>query len=57
MRTHTPSYARSGYHTQLAKTSFDEILDLTAGAYFNFQNICTIHNSEFQFQLVKGDND
>ena len=28
---HTQQYARSEYHTQLAKTSFDEIFDLTAG--------------------------
>ena len=27
---------RSEYHTQLAKMSFDEILDLTAGVYFHF---------------------
>ena len=27
------------YHTQLAKMSFDEIFDLTAGVYFNFYNI------------------
>ena len=33
--------ARSEYHTQLAKMSFDEIFDLTAGVYFNFYNICT----------------
>ena len=26
-------------HTQLAKISFDEIFDLTAGVYFNFYNI------------------
>ena len=26
-------------HTQLAKTSFDEIFDLTAEVYFNFYNI------------------
>ena len=24
------------YHTQLAKMSFDEIFDLTAGVYFHF---------------------
>ena len=28
----------SEYHTQLAKMSFDEIFDLTAGVYFNFYN-------------------
>ena len=28
--------ARSEYHTQLAKMSFDEIFDLTAGVYFHF---------------------
>ena len=27
-------YARSEYHTQLAKMSFDEIFDLTAGVYY-----------------------
>ena len=27
------------YHTQLAKMSFDEIFDLTAGVHFNFYNI------------------
>ena len=32
-------YARSKYHTQLAQMSFDEILDLTAGALFYFYNI------------------
>ena len=31
--------ARSEYHTQLAKMSFDEIFDLTAGVYFNFFNL------------------
>ena len=31
MRTHNPQYARSEYHTQLAKMSFDKIFDLTAG--------------------------
>ena len=29
-------YTRSEYHTQLAKMSFDEIFDLTAGVYFHF---------------------
>ena len=29
----------SEYHTQLAKMSFDEIFDLTAGVYFNFYNM------------------
>ena len=38
MRTHTQYYARSEYHTQLAKMSFDEISDLTAGVHF-FYNI------------------
>ena len=33
-------YARSEYHTQLAKMSFDKIFDLPAGVYFNF---CSIH--------------
>ena len=32
-------YVRSEYHTQLAKMSFDEIFDLTAGVYYNFYNI------------------
>ena len=36
MRTHNPKFARSEYPTQLAKMSFDKILDLTAGVYFNF---------------------
>ena len=31
-------YARSEYHTQLAKVSFDEIFDLTAGVYFYFSS-------------------
>ena len=39
MRTHTQYYARSEYHTQLAKMSFDKIFDLTAGAYIFFYNI------------------
>ena len=39
MRTHNPYYARSEYHTQLAKMSFDKIFDLTAGEYFNFHSI------------------
>ena len=30
MRTHNSECARSEYHTQLAKMSFDEIFDLTA---------------------------
>ena len=33
-------YARSEYHTQLAKMSFDKIFDLIAGAFFYFYNIC-----------------
>ena len=45
MRTHNPSYARSEYHTQLAKMIFDTIFDLTAGVYFYFYNnmhlVCT----------------
>ena len=32
-------YHISEYHTQLAKMSFDEIFDLTAGVYFNFYNM------------------
>ena len=35
MRTHTQRYARSEYHTPLSKMSFDDVLDLTAGVYFN----------------------
>ena len=35
----TTTYARSEYHTELAKMSFDKIFDLTAGVYFNFYNI------------------
>ena len=31
------------YDIQLAKMSFDEIFDLTAGVYFPFYNICTEH--------------
>ena len=31
------------YHTQLAKMSFDEIFDLTAGVYFNFYNIVRVN--------------
>ena len=31
-------YARSEYHTQLAKMSFDKIFDPTAGVYFNLYN-------------------
>ena len=27
---------RSEYHTQLAKMSFDKIVDLTAGVYFSY---------------------
>ena len=30
------TYSTSEYHTQLAKMSFDEIFDLTAGVYFHF---------------------
>ena len=36
MKTLTQLYARSQYHTQLAKMSFGEIFDLTAGVYFDF---------------------
>ena len=36
MRTHNPQYARSEYHTQLAKVSFNKIFDLTAGVYVYF---------------------
>ena len=36
---YTQQCARSQYHTQVAKTSFDKIFDLTAGMYFCFYNI------------------
>ena len=39
MRTHNPKYARSEYHTQLAKMSFEKIFDLTGGVYFHFYNM------------------
>ena len=42
MRTHNPLYARSEYHTQLEKMSFDKIFDLTAGVYFYFHNMYTL---------------
>ena len=32
------TYARSEYHTQLAKMGFDKMFDLTAGVYFNLYN-------------------
>ena len=35
----TTEYARSEYHTQLAKMSFYKIFDLTAGVYFYSYNI------------------
>ena len=35
-QVYIPVYARSEYHTQLAKMSFEEIVDLTAGGYFHF---------------------
>ena len=35
----THPYARSEYHTQLAKISCDKIFDLTAGVYFYFYNM------------------
>ena len=38
MKTHNPKDARSKYHTQLAKMSFDKIFDLTAGVYINIYN-------------------
>ena len=38
MRTHTQQCARSEYHTQLAKMSFEEIFDLTTGVYFHFHD-------------------
>ena len=43
MRIHNSQCARSEYRTQLAKMSFDEIFDLTAGVYFNFYNNIYIH--------------
>ena len=36
MRTHNPYYARSEYHTQLVKMSFDKTFDPTAGMYSIF---------------------
>ena len=41
MRTHTPYYARSEDHTQLAKMSFDNIFDLTAGVHVYSYKIYT----------------
>ena len=41
MRTHNPKYARSEYHTKVAKMSFDKIFDLTAGVYFHLYKINT----------------
>ena len=38
-RRHIQEYTRSEHDTQLAKMAFDEIIDLTAGVYFNFYNI------------------
>ena len=32
-------YARWEYHAQLAKMSFDEMFDLTAGVYFYFYDV------------------
>ena len=34
--------ARSEYHTQLAKMSFDKIFDLLDGVYFNFVVVLTL---------------
>ena len=45
MRTHNPQYARSEYHTQLAKMSFDKIFDLTAGVYFHFYNTGNMYSA------------
>ena len=42
MRTHNPQYTRSEYHTQLAKMSIDKIFDLSAGVYFNFDNMMRV---------------
>ena len=39
MRTHTPYYARSEYHTQLANVRFDEIFDITAGVVFSLWTV------------------
>ena len=49
MRTHNSYCARSEYHTQLAKMSFDEIFDLTAGVYFHFYNIFVFYYLETFF--------
>ena len=54
MRTHNPQYARSEYHTQLAKTSFEKILDLTAGVCFHFHNIDVVALlTELLCQVIK----
>ena len=37
MRKHAQNYARSEYDTQLAKMSFDQTIDLTAGVYILLQ--------------------
>ena len=37
--TSKPWYARSKHPTQLAKVSFDEILDLTAGVFFSTSGV------------------
>ena len=57
MRTHNPYYARSEYHTQLAKMSFDKIFDLTAGVYFHFlqhtlQHTLQQHTSQTTYQVT-----
>ena len=50
MRTNNPQYARSEYHTQLAKMSFDKIFDLTAGVYFNFFLNNTYMHSSYEIK-------
>ena len=53
MRTHNPSYARSEYHTQLAKMSFDKIFDLTSGLYFFFLNNKRKHRTKIKENKAK----
>ena len=38
-------YARSEYHTEIAKVSFDKVFDLTAGVYFNIYNIYDVRST------------
>ena len=44
--------ARSEYHTQLAKMSFDEIFDLTAGVYFNFYSILQVPTTQLAKMII-----